>query len=193
MLDMTTGVETKITNLNAYSYGRPFILPGGQHVVFSYQSHTPHTDTTSVVVDISRPDSKQYLTAMPGVVSLQLSANGRRIVYTMRTNQMDGVGAGAPFNYDLFLWESALGIVDTDGVVRPLKQEGAARRLTKAGAYLSGYSLSADGGTLAYALDASRNGNLGFFLMDLETGQVLPFRLPEKTDGWIETDTQPES
>jgi hypothetical protein len=111
----------------------------------------------------------------------QTSRDGRRIVYQIRTDVLDGLST-VQYNYDLFLWEGE----------RTLREaEGSVRRLTRAGAYLSGFAFSAGGKWLAYAFDKTREGDNEYFLMNVDSGEVRPFRLPDRPDGIIEPGTPP--
>ena len=66
-----------------------------------------------------------------------------------------------------------------------LNPRGKIRRLTKAESYLTGFALSADGRKVAYAFDKERNGDTEFFLMDIDSGKIRKFSIPDRPAGLI--------
>lgn len=200
VLDIASGEEKKITSLDAYILGPPAFLPDGEHVLYFYEDGITDPETNkrkltqaTLVTNINTRKSTKVLTEMPNAHYARLTGLGRRAVFSVMTNEMDandpdlhevnGVRVYG-YNYDLFLWEGGNDILNGDGTIR---------RLTKARSYVSGFTLSADGRILAYALDASRKGEMKFFLMNLDSGKNQPFVLPKRIDAWIETDTKPAS
>lgn len=179
VLNIPSGWESTITTLNAYAYTRPFFLPDNLNVLVHYQSFERHPQTGvaqsfNIVQPTRRRDPVVVLMEMPRATHPEMSADGWRIVFNSAINEMDGTGGCC--KYDLFLWEGP-------GDVRTSK--GTIRRLTTLRSYFAGFAISADGRKLAYAIDEKRNGKLAYFLMDIDTGDVRPFVIPEKPDGWI--------
>ncbi len=171
VFDLLTKRERKIISFYVYSYSNPLFMPDGKHVLFYFQGKK---FGKSIAQNIENLQSKSILNEMPLAHSPRISRDGKRIVFSARTNEMDG--ANGNFNYDLFLWEGSSDI---------LKSKGKIRRLTKAESYLTGFALSADGRKVAYAFDKERNGDTEFFLMDIDSGKIRKFSIPDRPAGLI--------
>ncbi|MDP6843149.1 MAG: hypothetical protein QGH73_15875, partial [Rhodospirillales bacterium] len=144
VVDLLTGQENKITSLGAYAYSRPSFMSDGKKVLFHYKGGKKNPDTKktntfefNIAQHIEKPKSETVLSEMPLANNPRISNDGRRVVFSARSNEMDrGKLKSGYFNYDLFLWEGSSDILNSKGTIR---------RLTRAQSYLSGYALSMDG------------------------------------------------
>ena len=176
---ISSGHESIVTDLNSYSYTQPQFLPDNEHLLFHYQSldRNPNTgefEQFNLVHNIYTRRSASVLAEIPLASWPRSSVDSKRVVFMLETNEMDDRPGCC--DYDLFLWEGTRSIRTSKGTIR---------RLTNAGSYLSGFAISGDGKKIAYAFDKERNGKMDFYLMDIDSGAVRQFVIPENPSGWF--------
>lgn len=165
--------ERRLTAFQFFSVTPPAYLPGDQRFIFSgeapkeyispsgelgYQAYRRLFRDNGIVVLHTNEDQRlsPFLTNGEYSDFPVISADGTKIVYTGRTDKLDGVKTR--FTYDLFLFDG--------------KEH---RRLTRLDSLISDTVISNDGGTVAFVQQPhQRLGTRQLSLLNVRSGRIEP-------------------
>lgn len=170
-LDVDGRNERRLTAFRFFAVSPPAYLPGNERFIFSGEAPkeyiSPSGETGYKVYQALFRDNGIFVLPITGKQILSpfltngessylpvISSDGAKIIYTARTNKLDGVKTR--FTYDLFLF---------DGKVH--------KRLTRLDSLISDTVLSNDGGTVALVQQPHRRlSSRQLRLLDVRSGRI---------------------
>ncbi|PJI38989.1 hypothetical protein [Ferrovibrio sp.] len=179
-VDIVTGHERQLTDHQFFSMDRPYYLPDDRRFLFSADGMRKFGEIRTLnpvkqeapkayrdryrgnhiyIKEPGDPDLSPALIHGAATTRPRISADGTRILFTARTNELDNNPDRVNYRYDLFL-----------------KEGEDIRRLTKSGHYILDSALSADGRLLAFISGEPSRPKL--FVMSAEGGAPEGIDLP---------------
>lgn len=170
---MDSGIEKRLTHFCFYSVNDPFYLDDGKKFVFSgepsgckdstqhpsssrQQFLAQYQENTIFVMEAGEQILKPLL--INGTLSDgAFWAQGDKIFFVSRTNEMDGLSENSKYNYDIFVYEG-----------------GAIKRLTNLKTLLTGLVAAPKGDWVAYMSDPLREHSRQYQLMNIKNGVSKP-------------------
>lgn len=174
-IDVSSGIEKRLTEFCFFLVNRPYYVADGPSFIFSgdptcniplqdestgflaYQKR--FSENTIFIRDGKRKELSPVIINEKYSDAPSISKDGKRILYVVRTNDLDQVKG--LFNYDLFLFEN-----------------GVSRRLTKLNSVLYGNVLSPDGTLAAFISDPDRKKENQVWMLNIDRNTY------EKVEPW---------
>lgn len=198
VLDLTTGIDTKVTNFCFYNVSRPYFAPDNDDLIFSgagpkcnypipnsphktygYKKYAEQYGEDSIVrIGGEKTVLEPWIRSQAKDSGNPQVADTGAVLFKVRTDLIDG--NQSQFNYDLFL-----------------KDQSGVRRMTQLNSVIAGMAIAPDGRTAAYVIGSRKNEAPSLWLMDLTTrihtkvpleqlpadiAQIASFRVTEKID-----------
>lgn len=171
-VDVETGNEKRLTSFEFFQTSQPSYLPDGRRFIFSGDGPgvTPklelhkrlqaqYQDNQIYILAGDEKELRPAFTNGSDSGSPDISADGTRILFRSRTNEMDG--KSGRFNFDIFIRES-----ETN------------RRITNLETFLWYAALSPDGSKIVFLDDKDRNRKQKLWLMNVDGTGLTELRIP---------------
>lgn len=165
-LDIASKLETRLTEFEFFSSSRPQYFPDGEHFIFSaeplsnFQAYREKFQQNTIFV-MSKTNRALQPAFTRGDYSYDpnISADGSKILFNSRSNDLDGVKGN--YNYDLFL-----------------KTPQGIERLTKLGSMITEGKISPDGRHVVFLSDKERNRKNELMVMNSDGTGIEKIGLP---------------